>query len=110
MIDDLDSNAELYPSWRQALVCFREAGFKPGDIIPHTWFYEQFDCAALTACGRRWGIPSFGCKPSRTHHSLGCVLHRQPRPLPRASVIQHRFDHGIYVGGISFFQCFVEYV
>lgn len=47
MIDDLDSNAELYPSWRQALVCFREAGFKPGDIIPHTWFYEQFDCAAL---------------------------------------------------------------
>lgn len=42
-----DENLELYPSWRQALVRFREGGFKAGDILPHTWLYEQFECEAL---------------------------------------------------------------
>lgn len=46
-MDDLDSNIELYPSWRQALVCFQEEGFKSGDTLPHSWLYKQFDCEAL---------------------------------------------------------------
>ena len=47
MTDELDSNVELYPSWRQALVAFREAGYAYGDTLPHMWLYEQFDCVAL---------------------------------------------------------------
>lgn len=47
MSDDLDQNLELYPSWRQALVRFRDAGFSFGDILPHAWLYEQFECEAL---------------------------------------------------------------
>jgi len=47
MTDELDENLELYPSWRQALVNFRDAGFAFGDILPHTWLYEQFECTAL---------------------------------------------------------------
>lgn len=47
MQDELDDNLQLYPSWRQALVRFRDAGFKPGDILPHAWLYEQFECEAL---------------------------------------------------------------
>ena len=47
MTDDLDPGLELYPSWRQALVRFREAGLKFGDILLHTWLYEQFECDAL---------------------------------------------------------------
>jgi hypothetical protein len=48
MSDDIDdTNLELYPSWRQALVRFREGGFSFGDILPHAWLYEQFECEAL---------------------------------------------------------------
>lgn len=47
MSDDLDPNLELYPSWRQALLNFRAAGYKPGDILTHAWICEQFECAAL---------------------------------------------------------------
>lgn len=47
MTEELDTNVELYPSWRQALVRFRDAGFTYGDTLPHTWLYEQFDCTAL---------------------------------------------------------------
>lgn len=48
MTDELDDpNVELYPSWRQALVNFREAGYAFGDILPKSWLYEQFECAGL---------------------------------------------------------------
>ena len=30
------------------LVAFRDAGYKPGDILPHTWLYEQFECSGLS--------------------------------------------------------------
>lgn len=46
MSEELD-NVELYPSWRQALVNFREGGFTYGDTLPHTWLYEQFECTGL---------------------------------------------------------------
>ena len=46
MTEELD-NVELYPSWRQALVRFREAGYAYGDTLPHTWLYEQFECTGL---------------------------------------------------------------
>lgn len=46
MTDELD-NVELYPSWRQALVRFRDAGYAYGDVLPHTWLYEQFECTGL---------------------------------------------------------------
>lgn len=47
MTEELDSNVELYPSWRQALANFRDAGFTYGDTLPHAWLHEQFDCVAL---------------------------------------------------------------
>lgn len=47
MTDDLETNVELYPSWRQALIHFRDAGYGYGDVLPHAWLYEQFDCDAL---------------------------------------------------------------
>lgn len=46
MSEDID-NVELYPSWRQALVAFREGGFTYGDTLPHMWLYEQFECTGL---------------------------------------------------------------
>lgn len=46
MTEELD-NVELYPSWRQAIVRFREAGYTYGDTLPHTWLYDQFECEAL---------------------------------------------------------------
>ena len=53
MSDELD-NVELYPSWRQALVAFREAGYAYGDTLPHTWLYEQFDCSGLLDPNITW--------------------------------------------------------
>lgn len=47
MTDELDTNLELYPSWRQALINFRDAHFAFGDILPHAWLYEQFECTGL---------------------------------------------------------------
>lgn len=47
MTDELDPNLELYPAWRQVLVNFRDAGFAYGDILPHTWLWEQFECSDL---------------------------------------------------------------
>lgn len=47
MTDELDSNVEFYPSWRQALTHFREAGRTYGDILTHAWIHEQFECEAL---------------------------------------------------------------
>lgn len=44
--EDLD--LELSPSWRQALVNFRKAGHAYGDVLLHTWLYEQFECEALS--------------------------------------------------------------
>jgi hypothetical protein len=35
--------SEAYPPWRAALEKFAEAGFEPGEIIPHEWFYEAFE-------------------------------------------------------------------
>lgn len=29
-----------YPQWRAALEAFLAAGFRPGDVIPHEWFYN----------------------------------------------------------------------
>lgn len=46
MSEEID-NVELYPSWRQALVRFRESGLTYGDTLLHTWLYEQFECEAL---------------------------------------------------------------
>lgn len=46
MTEEID-NIELYPSWRQALVRFRDAGYTYGDVLPHTWLYEQFECVDL---------------------------------------------------------------
>lgn len=48
------SELSLHPRWKQAVVDFLEAGFKPGDVIPHTWLAEHFgmpvldDASALT--------------------------------------------------------------
>lgn len=41
-MDTMDTNVELYPIWRQALIAFRERGWTYGDQIPHDWFYEVF--------------------------------------------------------------------
>lgn len=46
MSEELD-NVELYPSWRQALLHFRETGLTYGDTLLHTWLYEQFECTGL---------------------------------------------------------------
>lgn len=54
MSEELESNVELYPSWRQALVRFRETGFTYGDTLPHTWLYEQFECEALADTKITW--------------------------------------------------------
>jgi hypothetical protein len=53
MSEDID-NVELYPSWRQALVTFRESGFAYGDTLPHTWLYEQFECTGLLDPNITW--------------------------------------------------------
>lgn len=42
-----EDGVELYPAWRQALANFRDAGFTYGDIVRHTWLYEQFACTGL---------------------------------------------------------------
>lgn len=47
MSDELDPNIELFPSWRQALANFRSAGYTYGDILPHSWLFEQFECEGL---------------------------------------------------------------
>lgn len=31
-----------HPLWKNALAEFLKAGFKPGDLIPNKWFWEQF--------------------------------------------------------------------
>lgn len=54
MSDELDSNVELYPSWRQALITFRKAGYAYGDILPHAWIYEQAGCEALANVKISW--------------------------------------------------------
>jgi hypothetical protein len=40
--DDGDFAVGLYPPWREALKLFLAAGFSPGALIPHQWFYEAF--------------------------------------------------------------------
>lgn len=32
----------LYPPWKQAVPDFLAAGFKPGDLVPHSWFEAHF--------------------------------------------------------------------
>lgn len=49
-----DPNLQLYPSWRQALVEFRTAGFAFGDVVPHPWFYTRFDCEELNNSKITW--------------------------------------------------------
>lgn len=49
-----DEPVTLYPPWKQAVRDFMEAGFRPGDLIPHSWLAEHFglplldDAAMLT--------------------------------------------------------------
>ena len=43
MADEFDDGeVTLLPPWREALRRFVAAGFKPGDVIAHDWFYESF--------------------------------------------------------------------
>lgn len=38
------------PTWREAVQEFLSAGFAPGDIVPHDWFYEQFGIVKPEKC------------------------------------------------------------
>lgn len=54
-----DGDITLHPAWKQAVQDFMAAGFKPGDLIPHSWLAEHFglpmldDAATLTAAEYR---------------------------------------------------------
>lgn len=48
MMDELDTNVEIYPLWRRALARFRDTGLTYGDTLPHTWLYREFECEALS--------------------------------------------------------------
>lgn len=37
----------LHPAWKQAVQDFLAAGFKPGDVIPHSWLAEHFGLPML---------------------------------------------------------------
>jgi hypothetical protein len=42
-----DPVVTLFPPWRQAILDFMAAGFKPGDIVPHAWLAEHFGMPVL---------------------------------------------------------------
>ena len=37
----------LYPAWKQAVQDFLDAGFKPGDVVPHAWLAQHFGMPVL---------------------------------------------------------------
>lgn len=42
----------LHPRWKQAIVDFLAAGFKPGDLISHAWLAEHFGMPLLDDAAR----------------------------------------------------------
>lgn len=42
-----DGTVTLFPPWKQAVLDFMAAGFKPGDLIPHSWLAEHFGMPVL---------------------------------------------------------------
>lgn len=37
----------LHPAWKQAVQDFLQAGFKQGDVVPHSWLAEHFGMPML---------------------------------------------------------------
>lgn len=36
------AEVQVYPPWREAVKRFLGAGFQPGAVVPHAWFWEAF--------------------------------------------------------------------